>query len=118
MVIPISTDIKNFFLVYLKVLDPIAKLKKREREVLAVLLLVYYTNRSKGQEELSKLLFSKETRKYLRDHINMSEASYNNHIKQLRDKKMLIGDEISPFLLKNLPKGNDLEIAYHIKIYG
>jgi hypothetical protein len=111
MIIPITTDLKGFIKGYLTVLNPVLKLKDKELEVLAAFLMVWYPNRDK--EGIDKILFSTKVRKMIRKSVDMSEASFNNHITSLRKKKIMIGRAIAPTILKNLAS-DKLEITYKI----
>jgi hypothetical protein len=114
--IPIDTNLQNFFQIYLDVLGPVYKLKKREKEVMSAFLKVYYTNRGKDPKMLNDMLFDRKVRKALRDSIAMSEPSFNNHLVQLRIKKALIGNSINSNITKALPKDGELNITYKINI--
>ena len=52
-------------------------------------------------------------RKVIRDLINMSEASYNNHYEQLKKKKIITEDDKIKSFLKNIDSG-DISINYKI----
>ena len=114
--IPVNTNLQNFFQIYLEVLGPVYRLKKREREVMVAFLKVYYTNRSKHPDTLNAMLFSKEAKKFIRESIRMSEPSFNNHLVQLRNKKALVGNSINIQITKHLPRENKLEVKYIIDI--
>ena len=114
--IPFNTNIQNFFKIYLDVLGPVYKLKKREKEVMEAFLKVYYTNRDKHPDRLNSMLFSKEVKKFIRESINMSEPSFNNHLVQLRNKKALIGSSINSDITLGLPSEGMLEVKYTITI--
>ena len=111
MVVPIKTNLKGFIKGYLTVLNPILKLKDKELEVLGAFLMVWYTNRDKEGIELA--LFSTKVRKVIRKSVDMSEASFNNHITSLRKKKVLIGRTVSPHILKSLDS-EEVEVTYKL----
>lgn len=113
--IPVNTPLKDFFKVYIDVINPIYKLKKREKEVLEAFLKIYYGNRGLGYDKVNALLFSKEVKKKVREAISMSEPSFNNHLVQLRKKRVFTEDTISRSIVENLPL-KELEISYQIKI--
>ena len=56
----------------------VLKLKDKEIEVLSSFLSIWHSNRS--NPNLDKMLFSTPVRKLVRNQIDMSEASFNNHI--------------------------------------
>lgn len=116
----LNVSIKEYFSLYLRILTPIHKLKTREIEVMGAILAVYYGNRHMGYDRLNELIFSKDVRKAIRKSINMSEASYNNHLRQLRQKGLLLdGNLISVPILEgitNLTQGKALEFKYTVNI--
>jgi len=113
--IPVKVQLKDFFRVYIDVINPIYKLKKREKEVLEAFLKIYYSNRGMGSDRINTLLFSKEVKKRIRSAIKMSEPSFNNHLVQLRKKRVLKGDTLSQSIIAHLPE-ESLDISYSIVI--
>lgn len=79
---------QEFWLKYLEIMNPVLKLQKKEREVLACILLVSSSNRNHPKLE-SKLL-DYDSRVKIRSFLKMSEASLNNIISELKKKKFLI----------------------------
>ena len=59
------------------------------------------------------MLFSTPVRKLVRNQIDMSEASFNNHITMLRKKKMIIDKKLNPSILSGIEK-DAIEITYKI----
>jgi 2'-5' RNA ligase len=112
MTIPLKATIPKSLRAYLQILNPVLKLKDKEIEVLSSFLSVWYKNKS--NPNIEKLLFSTRIRKVIRESINMSEASFNNHITMLRKKSMIIDKKINPIILSNI-KENGVEITYKIE---
>tara|TARA_R110000751_G_scaffold69342_2_gene140849 strand:+ start:214 stop:561 length:348 start_codon:yes stop_codon:yes gene_type:complete len=112
MIIPLKTSISKAFKAYIKILNPILKLKDKEIEVLSSFLSIWYINKDK--KNLDKLLFSTPVRKMVRRSINMSEASFNNHITMLRKKKMIVNKKLNPSLLNGI-KNTGIEVTYKIE---
>ena len=112
MTIPIKGNIATSLKAYLQILNPVLKLKDKEIEVLSNFLSIWYKNKS--NEDIDKLLFSTPDRKMVRKSIDMSEASFNNHITMLRKKKMIIGKKLNPTILTGI-KDTGIEITYKIQ---
>jgi len=112
MIIPIKADIAQSFKAYLQILNPVLKLKDKEIEVLSNFLSIWYKNKS--NKDIDKLLLSTPVRKMVRKSINMSEASFNNHITMLRKKKMIVGKKLNPNILTGI-KDTGIEITYKIQ---
>jgi 2'-5' RNA ligase len=112
MVIPLEANIAQSMKAYLQILNPVLKLKDKEVEVLSSFLSIWYKNRN--NKNIGKLLFSTPVRKMVRTSIEMSEASFNNHITMLRKKQMIIGKKLNPNIL-NAIKDTGIDITYKIK---
>lgn len=111
MIIPINSDIPQSMKAYLQILNPVLKLKDKEIEVLSSFLSIWHSNRS--NPNLDKMLFSTPVRKLVRNQIDMSEASFNNHITMLRKKKMIIDKKLNSSILSGVQE-NGIEITYKI----
>lgn len=111
MIIPINTDLRGFLTSYLKVLNPVLKLKDMEITVLAAFLMVWYPN--KANQKITELLFSTKIRRMVRESVGISEASFNNHITSLRKKSVIKGRSINPSILKNLDS-EKVEVTYQL----
>ena len=116
MIIPIKTTKEKFANDLLVVLNPVLKLKSREKQLLSVLMLLHHTNSNIENGKLNKLLFSRQIRKRVRKSLSpsMSEASYNNHISQFKKKNIIKGGKISQSLM-NMYK-HDIKITYEFKL--
>ena len=112
MIIPLKANIAQSFKAYLQILNPILKLKDKEIEVLSSFLSIWYKNKS--NENIDKLLFSTPVRKMVRRSIDMSEASFNNHITMLRKKKMIVNKRVNPNILNGITD-TVIEITYKIE---
>lgn len=105
-------DTMELMLHYCNILNPVFKLKPKERLVLAVMLKTYYNHKHLTEVEISNIMFNKNVRKEMRDSIKMSEASFNNMFTILRKKEILLGDKINPRITKNLPNSGSFSINY------
>lgn len=111
MLIPIKADIIKCLKAYLQVLNPVLRLKDKEIEVLSSFLAIWASNRN--DENINKKLFSTPIRKAVRKQIDMSEASFNNHITMLRKKKMIINKQINPNILSAISE-KGIEVTYRL----
>lgn len=119
MIIPITVNKLNFYSNYLKCFNPVLKLKNREIQVLAKILDYYINYEPLEYSAKIALLYSMHTRKKIREEVGMSEASFNNHLVQLKAKRMLKDDgSINETLLKDLKKGiKEIQICYKLKVH-
>jgi len=120
MIIPIKIgeNVKVYFEVVLRIMNPVLKLRDREIEVMALILSIRYINMVKGMniEELDVGLFSIQMRKLMREDLGMSEQSYNNHIKELRKKGLLTGKSVSPIILEVNPDDKGVgEVTFKVE---
>ena len=112
MTIPIKSDVPQSMKAYLQILNPVLKLKDKEIEVLSSFLAIWQSNKNKPN--IDKTLFSTPVRKLVRRQINMSEASFNNHITMLRKKKMIVDKKINASLLEGI-QDTGIEVTYKIE---
>lgn len=121
MVIPIKTDLGNFFSVAIKVLNPVLKLSNTETNVLANILLVLYANRNIDKNILEEELLSYKSRVAIRSKLNISEASLNNNISSLKKKGILVktknGFNISKPIEVLMPIKNKLSVSFNIEVH-
>lgn len=112
MTIPIKVNLASYFKYYLTVIDPILSLTDLERKVLAKLLLIYYTNRTR--HNVAQLVLSRETRRTIREVLKTTEPSFNNVISSLKKKKLIEGNQLNPSLLKSFPEGGLKKIVFEL----
>ena len=114
MILPIETTPKDFFNLYVSILNPILKLRHREADILEAFLRVHYANRY--HSNVNQLLFSSSVLKSIRESLNMTVASFNNHKHRLRKKEIFIGRTINPLITKNYPTNGKLNITFAMSI--
>jgi len=121
MVIPIKTDLDNFFSVAIRVLNPVLKLSNTETNVLANILLVLYANRNIDKNILEEELLSYKSRVAIRSKLDISEASLNNNISSLKKKGILVktknGFNISKPIEVLMPIKNKLSVSFNIEVH-
>lgn len=108
-----KTDSTKYFKYYVQLLNPLLKLTTREVDVLSTILLVYYTNIS--HPKIDDLIFSTSSKKAIREKLKLSEPSLNNSFTILRKKGIIVGNKLSPIILK-FPKNNKLTITYELEL--
>ena len=99
-------------------LNPFFGLKRREMELFEKFITLYISNIN--NKAIDKLLFSTKVKKAIRSSMvpSMSEASLNNHIMQLRKKRVLVDERFSDFIISNLPIKDSVNICYKIATLG
>lgn len=113
----ISTTEEQIFDQYLTLINPILgsnKMKPIELQVLAKLLYIDYKYKHLSQVDRNTILFAKETKMKIRlSLLNMSEASFNNIMMKLRQKKLITREKL---LLKVPIKDGEININYKLKL--
>ena len=114
--IPIKCTNKNFYRYYVELLNPIIKLRKKELDVLAQLL--YYDNKYKELEEKIryKIIFDQDTKLEIREALNLSEASLNNNLSELRKKKIIKDNQITKGY--RVYPGEDNQLIFNFVIHA
>lgn len=114
MEIPIAVSKHSYFEVYVEILNPILKLKKREKELLVEYLKLAYKNKDYNEHQL-RAMFSDQSIKWdIRRVLNMSEPSFNNHIKQLRDKSVFVDGLLNPLVNSGLSNIDTYNLNYKL----
>ncbi len=122
MTIPVSPKSQDLYKAYITCLNPVLKLRPKEIEVLDVLTRTYFSllGASKQGQILEKDIYERMNggagRKIMRDNIKMSEASFNNHVMKLKQKKILTDTNVLPTWITtvNINK-QPLKIEYTIE---
>lgn len=109
----------TFFKDYVRILNPLLKLRKKEAEVLEAHLRVYYINHR--LPDINSLLFSFQTSKAIRQELKMSSSSFNNHKVRLRRKNCFIRNTINPLIINRelsntIRKTGKLNLTYQLEL--
>ena len=86
---PIKTNTETFFRQYLELINPMMGLRKKEMDVLSQLL--YYNHKHKELDEYirMKMIFDQDTKVKIRGKLDISEASLNNNLTELRKRGII-----------------------------
>lgn len=119
MLAKLKSSPSSFFKDYVRILNPLLKLRKREAEVLEAHLRVYYINHR--LPDINRLLFSLKTQRTIRKELNMSSSSFNNHKVQLRRKSAFIRHTINPLiinqqLITSIRKTGKVQLTYNLEV--
>lgn len=117
MDIPVAISKHSYFSTYVEVLNPILKLKKREKELLVEYLKLAYKNKDYNELQLKSMFSDQDIKWDIRRVLGMSEPSFNNHIKQLRDKAVFVNGLLNPLVNAGLLGiDNDFNLNYKLMI--
>lgn len=117
MNIPINCiNKRQVFSTLVEVYNPILKLKKKEKEILTLYLERYDSLHTTGlpTNAIKEDLASTATRQTIRGVLKMSEPSFNNHIHQFKQKKVLVDGELVQ-LLASVIQAKDYSLTYQLK---
>ena len=95
----ITTDPDKYFhqvVEILRVFPPFDKLRKRQREVFAEILLQYHNFSNESDEVTTRLVFDYRTKEEIAAKLKISKGNLYNIYKELRQAKLLIKDDINP----------------------
>ena len=102
----INITIKNLFLTWLKIINSFHNLTPQQREVLALLLYYHY----KIGEEITndkivwKLVFDYDTKKLIREELNIEDQSLQNVLSKLRKRNIIDNDRVTKNFIPNIEK--------------
>lgn len=116
MKIPLpSNSLQHKFTFLIEALNPVLRLKRREKEVLLYFLLKYneLCKTPLSEQAIADILISTECRQEVRELVKMSEPSFNNHILQLKRKNIMVEGKLTQ-LLQQVVRNQDFNIEYNV----
>lgn len=115
----LNVDERQFFKVWLTLMQPFLKLRDQEIKVLAALL--YY--RHNIQEEvknkaiIDELLFNTKTRRRIKDELELESYSFNNILSSLRKRKLILNNSLNSKIIPNIETGFDnFKLVYNVEV--
>ena len=110
---------EKFFTMWLTILQPFLKLRKKELEVLSKLLYHRYmiSLEVKNKEMLDDILFSSKMKKQITSELNMPEYAYNNLLSSLRKKGFVLERSINKKIIPVVQEPlTNFKLLYNIDI--
>ena len=92
--IPIKTTEDKFYRQYLELINPLLKLRGKELDVLAQLLLYNNSLKDIPEEHRWKIIFDYDTKTKIRTELDLSDASMNNNLSALRKKGIIENNKV------------------------
>ena len=98
----------SFFGAWVEFLAPFHKLTKREREVMARIIMQYFKLKDNVQDEelLKEILWSQSSRKDMRESLKMTQAHFQMTLAKLREAGVLIDGDINKRFIPHLTDGS------------
>ena len=98
---------QSFFSAWVEFLAPFHKLTKREREVMARIIMQYFKLKENVQNEeiLKEVMWSPSSRKDMRESLKMTPAHFQMVLGKLREAGVLVNDEINRRYIPHLTEG-------------
>jgi len=99
-VLSIPTNIEKYFKVFTTlVYKPIYNMTDTEVLIFSEILKLNWDKRSIDEEDRFKLIFSVDSKREIREKLNVGQATFNNYMKKLRDKGLVQYGGINKSLL-------------------
>lgn len=112
MYLKIPVKKNRLFEYWLLFLNPILKLKEEtELILLATLVSIHFGYRHYDKELLKTLLLSDATLEAVRQRLDMTPIKFKNALNGLKEKQMIIGNELNPLLLQ-YPKDGRFKLTF------
>jgi hypothetical protein len=115
----LKVDQKQFFKVWLTLLQPFLKLRDQELNVLATLLYYRHTiqEQVKSKTIIDELLFNTKTRKKIKEELGIESYSFNNILSSLRKKGMITNNSLNTKIIPLVEPGFDnFKLVYNVEI--
>jgi hypothetical protein len=115
MDIVLKTELKKSFRQYLEILQPMVGYTSKEADILALFMYHNYINQDIPERIRGEYLFSTNTRKTIREELDMSIGSFNNNMSSL--KKTILKDNKLPKKLDVFPEQTKNGLILPLKFY-
>jgi DNA-binding MarR family transcriptional regulator len=116
----IKVERKQFFSVWLQLLQPFLKLRDQELTVLASLLYYRYVihQQVKSKTMVDELLFNTRTRKQIREELDIKNYSFNNILSALRKKGLIVNNTLNQKIVPILDTDefDNFKLVYNIEV--
>jgi hypothetical protein len=112
-IILVPSDKKKVYLQYLTFLNPFLNLTNNEAKVVAEIL--YYYKQSEGAKEHIRWdwVFSTETRKKIKEDLDMTDSTFNTVLNKLRSKSIITENSLNKNMI--IDPDDDFEIVVKFK---
>tara|TARA_R110002012_G_scaffold59679_10_gene156338 strand:+ start:416 stop:883 length:468 start_codon:yes stop_codon:yes gene_type:complete len=111
-----AVEMRNFYSHYLKMLQPILQLRKREADVFAELLYHNFLRRNiSNKEDRAILVFNTATRKKIQEKLGISNAVIQQALGGLRKKNAIIGINLRESFTVE-PKDGVFKLTFNFKV--
>lgn len=112
----IKTDRRTFFRQYVELLQPLLKIRNREADVFGELLYHTYLKKSiSNKTDKFKLVFDSDTRIEIEKKLDISAAVLRNALTQLRDKNLIVNNQIPDLFLVDPESEFSLTFKFNIQ---
>jgi len=100
----INVSLKQLFINWLDITKKFHGLNNQQQQILALLLYYHYTFKKDitNNKILWKIVFDYDTKLKIKEELNMNDNILQNNLSQLRKKKVIVDNEISPFYIPDL----------------
>lgn len=97
----------SFYRAWVEFLAPFHKLTKREREVMARIIMQYFKLKDNVQDEelLKDVMWSHTSRKDMRESLKMTQAHFQMVLAKLREAGVLVDGAINPKYMPHKTEG-------------
>ena len=83
-------NLQKSFRQYIEIMQPMIKCTPKEADILAEFMYHNYLNRDIPDRARHDYVFGTITRKKIREHLNMSQGSFNNNMSSLKKRGLLM----------------------------
>jgi hypothetical protein len=115
-----NTEVSELYGVYFRVMNGVLKLTKKELEIASLIYNKFLEIKKdvSNPKIANELLFSTRNRKEIREQLGMSVLLFNNYIKALKEKNIILVNDDSLSVNPNLavPTSKGVSITFEINV--
>ena len=102
-----QVNLKSAIKYYLAITKPLHKLADKKIELLTEILYLYTINQTRFtvEDDIWRFVFNGDNRALIRSNLNMGKQVFENYLTELRKKKIIINNQISPAFNPSIKPG-------------
>jgi len=109
-------NLQKSFRQYIEIMQPLIKCTPKEADILAEFMYHNHLNRDIPDRARHDYVFGTITRKKIREHLNMSQGSFNNNMSSLKKRGLLKEDGL-PKKLQVEPRETENGLKFNLTFH-
>lgn len=110
----IKKNTRSFFRAYIEIIKPFLKgIRNREADVFAEILYQIYIRKDISGDDKFRLVFGKNCRKEMTNHLGITTAIFRNSLTGLRGRNLVRDDNTVPNVYLVIPEDSKMTLSFN-----